>query len=214
MSKENTKKLITTPIYYVNDKPHIGHAYTTIAADILSRYYKQAGDEVFFLTGTDEHGAKIEKSAQKAGIDPKKFCDQNAEKFKQAWEPLNIEYDNFIRTTDKQHEEVVINIINKLKTAKTPKNNLAIYEGEYQGLYCTGCEAYLSEIDLVDGLCPDHKIKPEVVKEKNWFFKLSDYDKFLTDKISYSWNENDYPDFISMVNELKTIIICFSENSK
>lgn len=184
MTAKKEKFYITTPIYYVNDKPHIGHAYTTIAADVLTRYYKLTGKEVFFLTGTDEHGAKIEKSAKKAGIDVQKFCDQNAARFKQAWKPLNIKYDKFIRTTDKEHEQVVTEVLKKLKTAKTPLGNDAIFEGEYKGLYCTGCEAFLTEADLVEGLCPAHKKKPELVKEKNWFFKLSDYEEFLKNKIS------------------------------
>lgn len=184
MSKSKNTTYLTTPIYYVNDKPHIGHAYTTIAADVLARYYKMTGKKVFFLTGTDEHGAKIEKSAEKAGIDVQKLCDQNAEKFKQAWKALGINYDKFIRTTDKEHIKVVEDFFVKLRDAKTPLGNNAVYEGEYAGLYCTGCEAFYTEKDLVDGLCPDHKTKPEIVKEKNWFFKLSDFSQFLTDEIT------------------------------
>lgn len=184
MTAKKQKFYVTTPIYYVNDKPHIGHAYTTIAADVLARYNKLLGKEVFFLTGTDEHGAKIEKSAKEAKVDIQKFCDRNSARFKQAWEPLNIKYDKFIRTTEKEHEKVVTAVLRKLKTAKTPLGNDAIFEGEYEGLYCTGCEAFLTEADLVDGLCPAHKKKPEIVKEKNWFFKLSDYEEFLKNKIS------------------------------
>ena len=161
------KTLITTPIYYVNDKPHIGHAYTTLAADVLTRFFRVQGKDIFFLTGTDEHGINIARAAKKAGKTPKAFCDNNVKFFKEAWKNLNIKYDYFIRTTDKHHEENVKKFLNKLKE----KN--AVYEKDYQGLYCAGCEKFLTEKDLVDGLCPDHKTKPEKVAEKNWFFKLN-----------------------------------------
>lgn len=163
------KILITTPIYYVNDKPHIGHAYTTLAADVLTRFFRAQGKDIFFLTGTDEHGTKVAESAEKAGKKPKELCDENSEFFKKAWKNLNIKYDYFIRTTDKKHEETVEKFLNILKQ----KN--AVYEKEYQGLYCTECEKFITEKDLVDGLCPDHKTKPEEVSEKNYFFKLKDY---------------------------------------
>jgi len=160
------KILITTPIYYVNDKPHIGHAYTTLAADVLTRFFRAHGKEVFFLTGTDEHGAKIAEVAEKVGKTPKEICDENSEYFKKAWQNLEIKYDYFIRTTDKRHEEAVKKFVEKLKE----KN--AIYEKEYEGLYCIGCEKFLTEKDLINGLCPDHKRKPETISEKNYFFKL------------------------------------------
>jgi len=160
------KILITTPIYYVNDKPHIGHAYTTLAADVLTRFFRVQGKEVFFLTGTDEHGAKIAEAAEKVGKTPKEICDENSEYFKKAWQNLEIKYDYFIRTTDKRHEEAVKKFVEKLKE----KN--VIYEKEYEGLYCVGCEKFLTEKDLVNGLCPDHKRKPETISEKNYFFKL------------------------------------------
>ena len=163
------KILITTPIYYVNDKPHWGHAYTTVAADILTRFFRLKGKEVFFLTGTDEHGAKIAESAQKAGKDPKKLCDENSEEYKITWKNLNIKYDYFIRTTDSIHEQRVKQFLEELK-----KKN-AVYEKEYAGLYCVACEKFLTEKDLVDNKCPDHKIEPERVSEKNWFFKLTGY---------------------------------------
>ncbi len=161
--------LITTPIYYVNDKPHIGHAYTTLAVDVLTRFFRLRKKEVFFLTGTDEHGAKIAQTAKALGITPKELCDKNSELFKEAWKNLGIKYDYFIRTTDKRHEEAVKKFVAKLKD----KN--AIYEKEYTGLYCTGCEKFLTEKELVDGLCPDHKTRPEKISEKNYFFKLKDY---------------------------------------
>ncbi len=160
------KILITTPIYYVNDKPHIGHAYTTLAADVLTRFFRTQKKEVFFLTGTDEHGAKIAETAKNLGIAPKELCDKNSELFKLAWKNLGIEYNYFIRTTDKQHEKTVIEFLKKLKE----KN--AVYEKEYSGLYCIGCEKFLTEKELVDGLCLDHKTKPEKISEKNYFFKL------------------------------------------
>lgn len=158
--------LITTPIYYVNDKPHIGHAYTTLAADVFTRFFRTQGKEVFFLTGTDEHGLKIAEIAEKVGKTPKQICDENSKSFKKAWQNLRIEYDYFIRTTDKRHEEAVKKFIENLKE----KN--AIYEKEYKGLYCVGCEKFLTEKDLVDGLCPDHKRKPEIISERNYFFKM------------------------------------------
>ncbi|MFH0711637.1 MAG: methionine--tRNA ligase [archaeon] len=168
------KFYVTTPIYYPNDVPHIGHAYTTIAADVLARWHKLQGDEVFFLTGTDDHGKKIAEAAQKTGKSPKKFTDDLIPKFKDAWEKLNINYDRFIRTTDPDHEKIVQEILQKVY------NNGDIYKGEYEGFYCTGCEAYYTEKDLEDGNCPIHKTKIEKLKEETYFFKLSKYqDKLL-----------------------------------
>jgi methionyl-tRNA synthetase len=181
MPKAKKEKLdkfyVTTPIYYVNDAPHIGHAYTTIAADVLARYYRMmiGGDNVYFLTGTDEHGAKIAQAAEKNKMTPQEFVDQKAAEFQMAWDRLDISNNDFIRTTEKRHEKVVIEFWKKLKTAKTPLKNDAIYEAEYEGLYCVGCEAFKTETELVDGKCPDHKTKCEMVKEKNWFLRLSDY---------------------------------------
>ncbi len=163
------KILITTPIYYVNDKPHLGHAYTTLAADVLSRFFKKQGNDVYFLTGTDEHGAKIAEAAKRAGKTPKEICDQNSAFFIKTWENLNIEYDHFIRTTDKAHQKTVKDFLNNLH-----KKN-AVYQKEYQGLYCTGCEKFLTEKELVNGKCSDHDIEPEKVSEKNYFFKLKNY---------------------------------------
>ncbi|MFA6525545.1 MAG: methionine--tRNA ligase [Patescibacteria group bacterium] len=160
---------ITTPIYYVNDKPHIGHAYTTVAADILARWHKQKGDEVFFLTGTDEHGAKVAESAKKANKLPQQFCDENSQLFRNAFDNLNLSYDYFIRTTDKRHEEAVAKFMQKLFDQGD------IYEGTYEGLYCTGCEDFITEKELVEGKCPDHLKVPEKISEKNYFFKLTNY---------------------------------------
>ncbi|MFA5052253.1 MAG: methionine--tRNA ligase [Patescibacteria group bacterium] len=163
------KFYITTPIYYVNDKPHIGHAYTTIAADVLARYHRQKGDDVFFLTGTDEHGAKVAESAHKAGMEPQVFCDQNSALFRESFKALDISFDQFIRTTDKRHERAVQKFMQKLY------DHGDIYEGEYEGLYCVGCEKFLTDKELVDGKCPDHKTVPQHVKEKNYFFRLKKY---------------------------------------
>ena len=170
--KKANKFYITTPIYYVNDRPHIGHAYTTIVADVLARFYRQEiGDKnVFFLTGTDEHGAKVAESAAKNGISPQEFTDRVSQEFKNAWQNLDISYNHFIRTTDKEHQKIVINILKKLK------DKGVLYEGDYQGLYCVGCEKFILESELVEGKCPDHNKVPEKLTEKNWFFSLQ---KFL-----------------------------------
>ena len=169
-----TKFYITTPIYYVNSPPHVGHTYTTVAADVLARCLRQLGREVFFLTGTDEHGEKIAKAAKEAGKTPKDFCDEVAGKFKYAWDSLSISYDYFVRTTDKAHEETVKKFLSKLY-----ENNL-IYKGKYKGFYCKGCEKFLQKADIVDGKCPLHLTEPELIEEGNYFFKLSDYrDKLI-----------------------------------
>jgi len=171
------KFYITTPIYYVNARPHLGHAYTTIAADVLARYYRVQGWKVFFLTGTDEHGGKIEKAAQKVGKSPQQFCDENSERFKKVWEELNISYDNFIRTTDPSHIKAVKKALEILY-----KRNF-IYKGIYKGLYCPGCEQYKTESDLKDGKCPDHQIKPELIEEESYLFRLSRFENILKEKI-------------------------------
>lgn len=164
-----SKFYITTPIYYVNGLPHIGHAYTTVAADVLSRYHRQKGDKVFFLTGTDEHGEKIAEIAKKENKDPLEFCNQMASLFRNTWKDLNISNDHFIRTTSQEHQKAVSEFLLKLK------ENKAIYKKKYEGLYCTGCEKFLTQKELVGGLCPDHKKKPELVEEENYFFDLQKY---------------------------------------
>ncbi|MDD5738555.1 MAG: methionine--tRNA ligase [Candidatus Pacebacteria bacterium] len=166
MTEKNNKIYLTTPIYYVNSVAHLGHAYTTLAIDVLTRYYRELGKDVFFLTGTDEHGAKIFEAAQKAGKTPQGFCDEVSSLFKKAWGNLNIGYSYFIRTTDKNHEEKVAEFLTILK------DKGFLYEGEYAGKYCVGCEKFVTEKDLVDGKCPDHKCEPQDVAEENWFFKL------------------------------------------
>ncbi|MBX4191641.1 MAG: methionine--tRNA ligase [Candidatus Doudnabacteria bacterium] len=169
MTEERRKFYITTPIYYVNDKPHIGSAYTTIAGDVLARLHRQLGEDVLFLAGTAEHGSKIAESAEKAGKEPQAFVDENSAKFSLAWDLLGIAPDDFIRTTEPRHVKNVVAFFKKLKESGK------VYEGDYEGLYCTGCEAFKKESELVNGLCPLHNKKPELIKEKNWFFKLSEY---------------------------------------
>ncbi len=176
-SKEQKKFYVTTPIYYVNDIPHIGHAYTTVAADVLARYYRMmlGAGNVYFLAGTDEHGAKIAQAAEKNKMTPKEFVDQKSAQFQMAWDRLSISNNDFIRTTEERHKKIVIDFWNQLNEAKTPKGNSVVYKAEYEGLYCVGCESFKTEDELINGECPDHKTKCEVVKEKNWFLRLSDF---------------------------------------
>ena len=171
------KFYITTPIYYANAKAHIGHAYTTIAADALARFHKLQNEDVFFLTGMDEHGAKIQKAAEKAGKSPQEFVNNISEGFENLWKNLNIKYDGFIRTTDNNHKEAVRKVLQKLY------DDGAIYKGEYEGLYCTGCEQFKSENELVDGKCPDHNIAPEMMKEECYLLKMTELQKELIEKI-------------------------------
>ncbi len=165
------KFYVTTPIYYVNDAPHVGSAYTTLAADIISRYYRlKLGDKnVFFLTGTDEHGQKIAQSAKENNLTPIEFADSIVPKFKEAWKLLNINYDYFIRTTDLKHEKVASDLLQKIY------DNGYIYEGTYEGPYCIGCERFYKESELVDNRCPLHPNKEiSHQKEKNYFLKLKE----------------------------------------
>ncbi len=161
------KFYITTPIYYINAKAHIGSAYTTIAADVIARFYRMTGSKTFFLTGTDEHGEKNEAIAKKEKIEPQKYADKMSADFELTWDSLNISNDNFIRTTDKKHKKAVQNALQKMY------NDGYIYNGEHTGLYCSGCEQYKTEKDLIDGLCPDHKTRPETIKEESYMFKMS-----------------------------------------
>ena len=169
---------ITTPIYYVNAEPHIGNAYTTLAADILNRYHKLFGHESYFLTGTDEHGSKVAEAAEKEGITPQELCDRNSQRFKDSWKKLNVEYNQFIRTTDPAHEAVVAKFVQKLY------DKGYIYQGEYVGKYCVACEKFLTDRDLTeDGKCQIHLREPMELKEKNYFFKLSEFIEPLRQKI-------------------------------
>ncbi len=164
---------VTTPIYYVNAQPHLGHAYTTIAADVYARHMRQRGEDVFFLTGADEHGDKIARVAAEEGITPQAFVDRNTVAFQRMTADVCATQDFYIRTTDEGHMRFVQEFL------QTLKDNGHVYEGLYEGLYCTGCEAFYREEDLVDGLCPDHGTKPEWLQESNWFFRLSAFQEPL-----------------------------------
>lgn len=172
-----SKFYITTPIYYANANPHIGHAYTTVAADVLARFYELQSEEVFLLTGMDEHGLKIQKAAEAQNKNPQEFVDELAEVFKNLWEKLNIKYSGFIRTTDSGHKAAVQKVLQVLY------DNGAIYKGEYEGLYCVGCEQFKNENELAGGKCPDHDTIPEKMKEECYLLKMADKQKELIEKI-------------------------------
>lgn len=172
-----SKFYITTPIYYVNAKPHIGGAYTTVAADILTRFHRMKGEDVFLLTGTDEHGEKNQSSAEEHGLTAKELCDQNAAKFEEVWDTFKISYNRFIRTTDKDHEKLVQKVFKHLQDKDL------IYKGEYQGLYCVGCERYFTSKELVNDKCPFHHTKPVKLSEKCYFLKLSCFQQILIELI-------------------------------
>jgi methionyl-tRNA synthetase len=174
---------VTTPIYYVNDKPHIGHAYTSIAADFFSRFHKMAGRKSFFLTGTDEHGSKVADTAAAAGKSTQEFCDEVVEHFQESWKTLGVEHNYFVRTTDERHIKAVQKLLLVLKDAKTPDGQDVIYEGVYEGLYCTGCEKFLTETDLDNGNCSIHKKPATPLKERNYFFRLKPYIPILKEMI-------------------------------
>jgi methionyl-tRNA synthetase len=158
---------ITTPIYYVNSTPHIGHAYTTIAADILARNQRQRGTDTFFLTGVDEHAAKVARVAVEQGLSPQDYADQIVDAWRELPARLNASNDFFIRTSDAEHKLFVQGFLQKLY------DNGHVYQDVYAGLYCVGCEAFKTEADLVDGKCPEHDREPEWIEERNWFFRLS-----------------------------------------
>lgn len=203
------KFYITTPIYYVNASPHIGHSYTCIAADVLARYYrKELGDKnVWFLTGTDEHGQKIEKAANEAQLTPQQFVDKVVVQFKGLWDKLDIKYDDFIRTTEDRH----------IKTVQTALEILYkkgdIYEGEYEGWYCTPCENFWTDKQVIDGFCPDCKRPVERIKETNYFFKLSKYQKWLIDYIN---DLDKHPERINFIkpSTRRNEVLGFLENNK
>src|SRR6202011_4471769 len=164
---------VTTPIYYVNDVPHIGHAYTTITADALARWHRLLGEEVWFLTGTDEHGLKVQRAAEANGLTAREHADRTSERFKEAWRLLDISYDDFIRTTEPRHYQAVQKLLSAVY------DNGYIELGTYEGLYCVSCEAYYTEAELEDGLCPIHHRPVELFKEDNYFFKLSQFERPL-----------------------------------
>ena len=174
---ERATTYITTPIYYVNAQPHLGHAYSTVVADTYSRFCRLRGDDVRFQTGTDEHGDKIVEAAAKESIEPRQYVDRIAAMFKDTWPLLDIDYDRFIRTTDDDHVAVVKHIL------QTVYDGGDIYFDKYSGLYCTGCERFLIERELIDGKCPDHLVEPKEITEQNYFFKMSRYQDRLIDHL-------------------------------
>jgi len=175
---------VTTPIYYVNAKPHIGHAYTTIVCDVMKRFYTLAGCDAYFTTGTDEHGAKVAQAAAEEGKTPQQYVDEISALFQSTWRDFDIQNDCFIRTTDASHVEVVQTILKRVYEAGD------IYFGEYEGKYCFGCERFYADRELVDGKCPDHQTAPTVIREKNYLFRMSKYRDWLVDHIRSN------PDFI------------------
>ncbi|MBX9688997.1 MAG: methionine--tRNA ligase [Candidatus Obscuribacterales bacterium] len=192
------KYYVTTAIDYANAAPHIGHAYEKIAADIVARYQRMLGKEVFFLTGTDEHGIKVEKAAAAAGKSPQEFVDEIAAKFQNAWKLLNISNDYFIRTTEERHKKVVQAVFAKMREKGD------VYKGSYKGLYCEGCEDFWRERDLKDGKCPNHLREPKVVEEENYFFRLSKYKDAVREWLTSS-QEHVKPDGrrLEVLNQLE-----------
>jgi len=180
----NRSFYVSTPIYYVNAEPHIGHAYTTVVGDFLKRFNALDGIESYFLTGTDEHGEKIYQAARAAGTDPQSFCDRISQRFQDAWVALDIANDDFIRTTEPRHKEVVNQVL------QTVYDKGDIYYDEYEGLYCVGCERFMTDKELVDGQCADHRREPEKRREGNYFFRMDNYREWLREHIQ------THPDFI------------------
>jgi len=188
---------VTTPIYYVNDRPHIGHAYTTIAADILTRHHKQRGEETFFLTGVDEHATKVWRVAEEQGLAPQDYVDRIAEDWRALPQQLNVQTDFFIRTSDDGHKRFVREFLQRIY------DNGDVYEDVYAGLYCVGCEAFKTEDELVDGKCPLHNTVPEWIEEKNYFFRLSSYQDRLLELL------DTRPDFVQpqfRFNEVRSFV--------
>jgi methionyl-tRNA synthetase len=175
---------VTTPIYYVNARPHLGHAYTTIVADVATRFHTMRGSEAYFLTGTDEHGDKVVRAAKKENMTPRVYVDTISQLFRDLWPELSVNNSAFIRTTDPAHIAVVEQVLQNIYDAGD------IYFAEYEGLYCFGCERFYAERELVEGKCPDHETEPETIKESNYFFKMSRYQDWLIDHI------RNTPDFI------------------
>jgi methionyl-tRNA synthetase len=188
------KFYITTPIYYTNDVPHIGHAYSTIAADVIARYHRQQKQEVLFSTGVDENSQKVVKSAEAAKKDMQAYVDEMAAAWQKVFDQLEISYDRFVRTTEPAHKTAVYEVLKRIEAAGD------LYPGEYEGLYCASCEEFKKESDLVEGKCPLHGSAPEKLKEKNYFFKLSRYQAPLLDHIKQN------PDFIQPVSRRNEVV--------
>src|SRR5262245_17438703 len=167
---------ITTPIYYVNDVPHLGHAFCTIAADALARFHRAIGDDTLMLTGTDEHGLKVEQAAAARGLAPQQLADQVVERFRATWKHLGVSNDDFIRTTEARHRQLVAEVWRRMAEAGD------IYKGSYEGWYCVSCEAYYPEGELLEGrLCPTHKREATWLSEPTYFFRMSRYQEALLD---------------------------------
>jgi methionyl-tRNA synthetase len=190
---------ITTPIYYVNARPHLGHAYTTIVADVAARFHTMGGGDAYFLTGTDEHGDKVVRAAKKENLSPRVYVDTISQLFRDLWPELNISNSDFIRTTDPAHMSVVEMVLQKIYDAGD------IYFAEYEGMYCFGCERFYTERELVDGKCPDHETEPEAIKESNYFFKMSRYQDWLIDHI------RNNPEFIRPKRYMKEALAFLKE---
>jgi methionyl-tRNA synthetase len=189
---------VTTPIYYVNAEPHLGHAYTTIAADVLARHMRQRGEEVFFLTGTDEHGEPVTQAAERLGVTPRELGDRNAVHFKELASKVNATNDFFIRTTDPEHYEVVAEVVQRIH------DNGHVYEGTYEGWYCPRCADFKTESELEEGnRCPIHKIELEKEREDNWFFRLSTFqeplERLYAERPGFVAPENRYNEALSFI---------------
>jgi len=189
----------STPLYYVNGEPHMGHAYTTVVADFLVRFHRLAGDDTFFLTGTDEHGEKIYQAAKDSGVETQAYVDGIAATFAEAWERLQISHDDFLRTTESRHTDVVTGVLQKVYDQGD------IYYDEYEGTYCVGCERFLTDRELVDGKCPDHNTVPELRREGNYFFRMENHREWLANHI------RETPDFIRPVGYANEILSILSE---
>ena len=194
---EKTPRYLTTTLPYVNADPHIGFGLEMVQADALARYWRLMGHEVFFTTGTDEHGQKIAQKADEKGEDRQAYVDHFATQFSKLKDALNLSYDNFIRTTDEDHKKAAQHIW-KLCEAKGD-----IYKKKYKGLYCVGCESFKVDADLVDGKCPDHQKAPEEIEEENYFFKLSNYQGYLEEYLAQEgviepeWRRKEALNFVS-----------------
>ncbi|NLT07327.1 MAG: methionine--tRNA ligase [Solirubrobacterales bacterium] len=189
---------VTTPIYYVNGEPHLGHVYTTVAADVLARHMRQRGEEVFFLTGTDEHGEPVAQAAEREGVPPRELAERNAERFKEVARRVDATNDFFIRTSDPEHETVVAEIAARLK------DNGHVYEGVYEGLYCPRCADFKTDSEVVDAnKCPIHLIELEREQEQNWFFRMSAFqeplERLYTERPDWVGPRNRYNEALSFI---------------
>lgn len=189
------KKYITTPIYYTNGAPHIGHAYTSVLADVFKKFEQMKGNDVFFTTGTDEHGQKNQHSCEKSGLQVEEFLKKQSDNFKELFQKLNIDFDFFVRTSSQEHKKIVSEILSLLY------NKGLIIKKSYEGLYCEGCEQFKKESDLDEnGLCPDHKVAPKLITEENYFFRLEPHRQWLKDYI------HTHPDWISPQRYAKEVL--------